>query len=362
MARAAFFQRLFQLAHQLALVLGELDRGFHHDVAVQITGIAGPHALDTLAAQAKLLARLGAFGDVNGGFAGQRGHFDFAAQGCGDKTHRHLAVQIVAIALENIVRLDANLNVQIARRATIDPRLAIAAAANAHAAVDTGGNFHLQRFLLLDLALAMAAGAGLGDDLARAPAVRAGLLHAEKALAHLHRAIAAAGAAGFGLGAGFGTAAVAGVAGVPAGDANFGRFALGRLFQRDFHGVRQVVAPVHLPPAPATSATLATEHIAKNIAKSFGKAAKPFRAWATAHVRVHARVAVLVVGRAFLAVGEHFVGLFDLFELLFRLFGFVPLVAVRVVLHGQLAVGLFNFVVRGGFGYTQDFVKIAFRH
>ncbi len=152
--------------------------------------------------------------------------------------------------------LDANLNVQIARRAAIHARLAIAGCCGCACRCRYRRDLHFQRFLLLDLALAMAAGAGLGNDLARAPAVRAGLLHAEKALAHLHRAIAAAGAAGLGLGAGFGTAAVAGVAGVPAGDANFGRFALGRFFQGDFHGVRQVVAPVHLPPAPATSAAL----------------------------------------------------------------------------------------------------------
>src|SRR5574344_863155 len=303
---AAFFQRLFQLTQQLALVFGEFDRRFHHDVAVQIARVAGAHALDALAAQAELLARLRAFGDVDGSLARQGGHFNLTTKRSGDEAPRHLAVQIVAIALKDVVRLDADFDVQVARRATVDAGLAIARGANAHAAVDARRDFDFQRLVALYLALAVAAGAGLGNDLARAPAVRAGLLHAEKALAHLHRAIAAAGAAGFGLGAGFGTAAVAGVAGVPAGDANFGRFTLGRLFQRDFHGVRQVVAPVHLPPAPATSATLATEHIAKNIAKSFGKAAKPFRAWATAHVRVHARVAVLVVGRAFLAVGERY--------------------------------------------------------
>jgi hypothetical protein len=59
---AAFFQGLVQLAQQSALVLAELDRRFHRDVAVQVARVAGAHALDALAAQAELLAGLGAFG------------------------------------------------------------------------------------------------------------------------------------------------------------------------------------------------------------------------------------------------------------------------------------------------------------
>src|SRR6218665_157999 len=53
MARAALLQGVFQLAQQLALVLGELDRRLHGDVAVQVAGVAGAHAFDALAAQAE---------------------------------------------------------------------------------------------------------------------------------------------------------------------------------------------------------------------------------------------------------------------------------------------------------------------
>src|SRR5574344_1761560 len=260
---AAFFQRLFQLTEQLALVFGEFDRRFHHDVAVQIARVAGTHALDALAAQAELLARLRAFGDVDGSLARQGGHFNLTAQRGGDEAHRHLAVQIVAIALKDVVRLDADFDVQVARWATVDAGLTIARGANAHAAVDARRDFDFQRLLAFDFALAVAAGAGLGNDLARAPAVRAGLLHAEKALAHLHRTLATAGGTGLGLGAGFGAAAVAGVAGVPAGDADLGGFALGGFLQGDLHRVRQVVAAVQLAPA-ASAAALAAEHVAKD--------------------------------------------------------------------------------------------------
>ena len=76
----AFFQGLVEFAQQAALVLAELDRCFHRNVAVQIAGIAGSHALESLAAQADLLAGLRAFGDVDCGFAGQRGHVNLATQ------------------------------------------------------------------------------------------------------------------------------------------------------------------------------------------------------------------------------------------------------------------------------------------
>jgi hypothetical protein len=90
MLGAAFFQRLFQVLQQLALVLGELDRGLDRHVAVQVAGVAGAQALDALAAQAEGLAVLRAFGQLDLGLAGQRGHLDLAAERGGGHAHRHL--------------------------------------------------------------------------------------------------------------------------------------------------------------------------------------------------------------------------------------------------------------------------------
>jgi len=156
---------------------------------------------------------------------------------------------------------------------------------------------------------------------------------------------------------------VAGVAVVPAGDADLGVLALGRFFQRNFQGIAQVIAAVHLAATAWAARAAAAEHVAKDVAKGFGKtaAAKAFTA-AHAPVGIDASMAVLVVGRALLAVREHFVGLLDLLELLFGLLRLVTLVAVRVVLHGQLAVGLFDLIVRGRLGDAEDFVIVAFGH
>jgi len=81
---------------------------------------------------------------------------------------------------------------------------------------------------------------------------------------------------------------------------------------------------------------------------------------ATAHIGVNTRVAVLVVCASLFGVREHLVGFFDLFEL--PLSRGIALVAVRVVFHGQLAIGFLYFVVAGVFGNSQNFVKISFCH
>lgn len=121
-------------------------------------------------------------------------------------------MNVITITFKNIVLLQANFNVKIPRRPAIGAWLAVAGASNTHAAVNTCRNFDFQCFLSFDLALALARVARLGNDLAVATTSRAGLLHTEKSLTHLHRAGAAAGATGFGLGTWFGTVAVAYVA------------------------------------------------------------------------------------------------------------------------------------------------------
>jgi hypothetical protein len=98
--------------------------------------------------------------------------------------------------------------------------------------------------------------------------------------------------------------------------------------------------------------------------KASAKPPKPSGPWPTAaaHVGVDAGVAELVVGRALLRVGEHLVGLLGLLELLFRRLAAFTLVAVRVVLHGQLAVGLLDVVLAGVLGDAEDLVVVALCH
>ena len=74
---------------------------------------------------------LRALGQVDLGLAGERRHLDAAAERGRRHRHRHRAMQIVAVALEDLVRLDAQLDVQVARRPAVGSRLAIAGRADA---------------------------------------------------------------------------------------------------------------------------------------------------------------------------------------------------------------------------------------
>ena len=69
---------------------------------------------------------------------------------------------------------------------------------------------------------------------------------------------------------------------------------------------------------------------------------------------------IAVVRGLLLRVGEHLVGLLGLLEFLFGIL--VVRIAVRVVLHGQLAVGLLDFVVASVAIDAEDFVVIPFGH
>ena len=210
----------------------------------------------------------------------------------------------------------------------------------------------------------MAGGAGRGNQFARAFALRAGLLHAEKALAHLHHAMTVAGGAGGHFGARFGPTALADAAIVPARDANLRVFASCRFTQCNFHRITQVAAPINLPATAAlTAAALTIEHIAKNIAKSFGKSAKAFSAGSAAatHVRIYAGMAILVVCSTLWCIGKHLVSLFRFLEFFFSYLA-VALIAVRVVLHRQLAVSFFDVLIAGVFGNAQRVVIVFFSH
>ena len=89
---AAFFQRLIQFTQEFSLMLGQLDRCFYSDVAIQIAGEARAHTFDAFAAQSELLTRLCAFGQVNSGFTAECGNADFTAQCRRGETDRHRAM------------------------------------------------------------------------------------------------------------------------------------------------------------------------------------------------------------------------------------------------------------------------------
>ncbi len=76
--------------------------------------------------------------------------------------------------------------------------------------------------------------------------------------------------------------------------------------------------------------------------------------------RIKRRMAVLIVGGAFLRIAQRFVGFAKFLE--FFLGGVVARIFVRVIFYGELAIGFFDAV--GGFLASdfEDFVIVALCH
>ena len=300
---------------------------------------------------------LRAFGQLDLGLAAERRHLDRAAERRARHADRHRAMEIVAISLEDVVRLHADLDVEIAVRAAVRPRLAVAARADPHALVDAGRNLDLERLVLLEAALAVAGRARLGDELAAAVAGRAGLLDAEEALAHLHRSGAVAGRAADRARSRLGAVALAGLAGLVRRDADLRFLAVRRFLERDLHRVAEVAAAVDLLAARGAAAAVA-EDVAEDVAERLGEAAEALGA-AAPEVGVDPGVAVLVVGGTLLSVGEHLVGFLRLLEAFLGFLRRRTLVAVRVVLHRQLAISLLDLFLGSVTGDAEHLVVVA---
>src|SRR5439155_462495 len=185
-----------ELAQQFPLSLGQVYRRLDDDVAKQIAVFPTAHAANALSAQPKYLPRLSLGGDSDPRRTVQRGNFDLSTERCRRETDRHLAVQVVVVALKNRMGLDLDLHVKITCRSATDPGLALARKANAIAVVYAGGNLDRERFLFFHSRGTVAGRAGLGDDLSSSLALRARLLDGEKPLLHAYLTVPFTGRAG----------------------------------------------------------------------------------------------------------------------------------------------------------------------
>jgi len=183
----------FKLFQQLFLAVGQVDRRFHQNVAVQIARRAGAQGFDAFTFDAHTAAGLRFFRDAQFDFAVQGRDFDFATQGCDGETDRQLAMQIQAVALEDFVFFDADVDVQIACGRAVRTRFAFAAQADALTVVDAGGNVDFNGFAGFGAAFATTFDARVFDFLACAVTGRTSLLHLENGLADVYRAGAVTG-------------------------------------------------------------------------------------------------------------------------------------------------------------------------
>ena len=108
------------------LGLGKARGDLDIDADVKIAMAIPLDVLDALAFEPEHRAGLRAGGNFDRGPAIERGHLDFGAQRRLHKANRHLAKQVVAVPLEDLVRLYMEHHVEIAGGTAAPTSLAIA--------------------------------------------------------------------------------------------------------------------------------------------------------------------------------------------------------------------------------------------
>src|SRR5262245_52668984 len=175
-------QRRLEFTQQILLLVSELDRRFHGDPAQEITRCAAAHGHHTLATQPEQFAGLRLGRNLELHAAAQRRYLELRTERCIDDRNRNLAEQILAVAHEDRMLAHRYLNVEIARRPTVQSGLAFTSEANAITGIDTGRHFHGQRLPPFHATAAAARTTRIADDLAGPATTRTGLLKREESL------------------------------------------------------------------------------------------------------------------------------------------------------------------------------------
>ena len=346
---------------QLALLAGQVQRRLDRHLHIQIAALRAAEDRKTLAAQPELVAGLGARRDLHlRARAVDHRHLHFAAKRRPGHGQRQADQQIGALALEQLVRLQRHMHIQISVRRPGAARLPFAGQTDTGAILHAGGNGYLQRALALHGAQALTNPAGIAYHPTGAAAGRAGPFDHEEALLRAHLALAVAGAAGqVGTRLIGRSGAIARLARQPGRYPQIGLGAGKRIAQADLDLRTQVRAATRAATRTVSPAGELAEHLVEDIAEpaAIGEV-EP--ASTRAAVLLEGRMAIPVVGRPLLLVLQNVIGLVQFLEPGLRCL--VVRIAVGMVLHSQLAVRFLQVIRAGVARHTQGGVKILLGH
>src|SRR6266850_79549 len=228
------------------------------------------------------------------------------------------------------------------------------------AGVHAGGNLDAQAADLPAAPLAAAGRAGIPDDRPRAAALAAGPAQGEEPLPVHHLSLAAAGLAGRAR-AGLGPGAAAVRAVLEAGNGDLLLAAQGGVEKVDLEIEAQVGPPAPGGARPARPAEEVPERKAEERSEDVLEIGEDLRVEAAETLgAAEAGMAEPVVAGALLLVGQDGVGLGRFLELLLGVL--VAGVAIGVMLHGELAVGLLDLGLTGLAPDPEHLVVVALLH
>ena len=121
-----------------------MARGLDDDLDQLVAAAPAADVGHAAALEPEHVAALRPPGDVQPVGAVEGRHLDLGAEGGLREADRHLAEQVVAVALEERVLADQDLDAEVAPRGAGVARLALAAELEPHAALDARGDVDLQ--------------------------------------------------------------------------------------------------------------------------------------------------------------------------------------------------------------------------
>ena len=130
---------------------------------------------------------------------------------------------------------------------------------------------------------------------------------------------------------------------------------MNRFLKGQFQGVLQI-----RPPTCAGAPAAPSKDIAEDVAEDVAETSRTGTRSSPTGRGIYARMTELVVSRALLRISENFVGFLCLFKGPFR--PLVIRISIRMVLHGEAAIGFLEISFGSRAIYTQYLVIIPFRH
>lgn len=264
--------------------------------------------------------------------------------------------QILALAPETRIFIDAKDDIKIPWRAAMNAGLALAAHPQTRASIHAGRNAHHDLPLIGNNALPLASGTGTADNLAGAMTGRTGHGNLKKALIAANLAAAPALATSFDLAPLCSPAAITFGARYVFGQPEADFIPMRGLIESDIEIIAQVRARLRAATVcPLGESKKIPENIAE-VGKNVFRAAKV----GIASRALHAGMTKLVVADPLVRVAQDFVSFGRFLESQFGLT--VAWIAVWMVTHGHLAIGMLYFVCVCRAAYAKDFVIIPLGH
>src|SRR5262245_64808781 len=141
----------FELLQQFPLLAGEALRRLDLDLDVEVALLLGAQHRHALRLDAELLAALGALQDLHLRLAAIDGrNLDLAAERSSGHGDRHATEEVCAVALEELMRLDGEEDIEVAGCSPAQSRLAFTGEPDARAVLHACRDGHRQGALARD--------------------------------------------------------------------------------------------------------------------------------------------------------------------------------------------------------------------